>query len=311
MASDCRLTFWGVRGSSPLSGSQFLKYGGNTASLTLRTPQNSLIFLDAGTGIRFAETEIDTLANQVFLLLSHSHADHIQGMGMTRLPFLKDQVGYESTLLKIVGPNGITTALERFYDGEYIWPVHFSKDPSHHNRFVGIDYDTIHEIKKDGETIYIDSSTTIETKFGNHPVKSGVILYKIQIENENTKRTIVYATDNEFDFLDRKTPNESHDQYKQQYIDYIKNADLLIADAQYSEADYKRKFQGYGHSFPQQILMLASQAGVRKVYLTHHHNYTDGQLDNLQEEINNWAISQEITTEFTLAREGDTEKFEF
>jgi hypothetical protein len=46
-----QIKFFGVRGSAPIADKKYLKYGGNTSSITVRTPENSLLFLDAGSGL--------------------------------------------------------------------------------------------------------------------------------------------------------------------------------------------------------------------------------------------------------------------
>jgi phosphoribosyl 1,2-cyclic phosphodiesterase len=73
------LTFWGVRGSIPTPVAENLGYGGNTACISIRSGDQPLVILDAGTGIRalgntLSETE------RVHLFLTHFHWDHIQGI---------------------------------------------------------------------------------------------------------------------------------------------------------------------------------------------------------------------------------------
>ena len=47
-----KLTVWGARGSTPVSGPEYLVYGGDTTCLEVRTRNNEVIILDAGTGIQ-------------------------------------------------------------------------------------------------------------------------------------------------------------------------------------------------------------------------------------------------------------------
>ena len=47
-----QITCWGSRGSIPVSGKAYLKYGGDTTSLEIRTKNDDIIAVDAGTGIR-------------------------------------------------------------------------------------------------------------------------------------------------------------------------------------------------------------------------------------------------------------------
>ena len=46
------IRFWGTRGSIPVSGKEFVKYGGDTTCVEIRTKNDEIIIVDAGTGIR-------------------------------------------------------------------------------------------------------------------------------------------------------------------------------------------------------------------------------------------------------------------
>src|SRR3954466_14858115 len=84
-----QLRFWGTRGSIPTPGPHTVRYGGNTPCVEVRTDTDSLVILDAGTGIRElgrsllerAGTETGPskpIAADIFL--THAHWDHIQGI---------------------------------------------------------------------------------------------------------------------------------------------------------------------------------------------------------------------------------------
>jgi phosphoribosyl 1,2-cyclic phosphodiesterase len=79
-----RIKFYGVRGSLPVSGREFLKYGGNTTCLSIfREDVNRIAIIDAGTGIRKLGKEIINNGlnqNIINILFSHFHWDHIQGL---------------------------------------------------------------------------------------------------------------------------------------------------------------------------------------------------------------------------------------
>ena len=47
-----RIKCWGSRGSIPVSGAEYLKYGGDTTCMEIRTQSGEIIIVDAGTGIR-------------------------------------------------------------------------------------------------------------------------------------------------------------------------------------------------------------------------------------------------------------------
>jgi len=46
------ITCWGSRGSIPVSGSEYLRYGGDTTCLEIRSKDGDILIVDAGTGIR-------------------------------------------------------------------------------------------------------------------------------------------------------------------------------------------------------------------------------------------------------------------
>ena len=71
--------FWGVRGSIASPGSTTVRYGGNTACVSVGVGKKRLVVLDAGTGIRPLGNTLQASAETIFVLLSHSHWDHIQG----------------------------------------------------------------------------------------------------------------------------------------------------------------------------------------------------------------------------------------
>jgi hypothetical protein len=58
-----------------------VRYGGNTTCIEIRTDNNELIILDAGTGIfPLSQTLLTELPVQANVLITHSHWDHIQGL---------------------------------------------------------------------------------------------------------------------------------------------------------------------------------------------------------------------------------------
>ena len=74
-----RLTFYGVRGSIPTPGADFVRYGGNTACVHIELEDGTDIVLDSGTGIRLLSAQLIQKTSPINILLSHNHWDHIQG----------------------------------------------------------------------------------------------------------------------------------------------------------------------------------------------------------------------------------------
>lgn len=77
-----RLTFLGVRGSTPAPGADFVRYGGHTSCVTVAADATSQpqIVLDAGTGIRLLSQLLAPDAFTGSILISHLHWDHVQGI---------------------------------------------------------------------------------------------------------------------------------------------------------------------------------------------------------------------------------------
>jgi phosphoribosyl 1,2-cyclic phosphodiesterase len=76
-----KVRFWGVRGSIASPGPNTVRYGGNTTCIEIRTDDNELIILDAGTGIfPLSQTLLAELPLTANVLITHSHWDHIQGL---------------------------------------------------------------------------------------------------------------------------------------------------------------------------------------------------------------------------------------
>ena len=78
-----RVTFYGVRGSTPAPGPDTARYGGNTSCVEVRLADDSLLVLDAGTGMRKLGGALSSnggLTSPVHLLLSHTHWDHVLGL---------------------------------------------------------------------------------------------------------------------------------------------------------------------------------------------------------------------------------------
>jgi len=50
--NNAKLTFWGVRGSTPTLDRETWRYGGNTPCLELTAPGGTKFILDCGTGLR-------------------------------------------------------------------------------------------------------------------------------------------------------------------------------------------------------------------------------------------------------------------
>ena len=75
-----KITFFGVRGSTPCAGLEHGQYGGHTSCVMAEAGDHIIIF-DAGSGIYDASRiALDNPSKKIFLFFSHVHLDHIMGL---------------------------------------------------------------------------------------------------------------------------------------------------------------------------------------------------------------------------------------
>ena len=89
MQTTGTVTVLGARGSFPVTGRDFLEYGGNTSCFLLDLGGETVI-LDAGSGLTSLGTGVSLPGGRkhIHILLSHPHLDHI--MGLFSFPLLHD-----------------------------------------------------------------------------------------------------------------------------------------------------------------------------------------------------------------------------
>lgn len=239
-----KLTIYGVRGSVPLAGSAYAIYGGATSCYRLDIGGKQ-IYLDAGSGIIPASFDI---AKSTYILLSHLHLDHIQG-----LPFFSGLTHGESRI-HIYGNvgdatnySGIQAAVNGVF-GKPFWPLTIDEYPAN------IDWQDITV----GGSFSIGGDITVATMASHHP--GGSIIYRVTAED----KTVVYATDFE------------HGSAKdEELIRFAKDCDVLIYDGQYTQEEY-RKYRGYGHSTKEQGLEILDACGGKQILYSHYHTtHTD------------------------------------
>jgi phosphoribosyl 1,2-cyclic phosphodiesterase len=234
---------WGSRGSIPVSGKQYLRYGGNTTCIEIRTNDNKILIIDAGSGIREAGNNLIAAGYRDFtLLLTHAHWDHIMGF-----PFFKPIYSPE-TNLNIWGcpfaRNSIKEMLSSIMTAPH-FPVNFDSIRAN------ISYqDTCVEH-------YTLGSMVITPIPLSHPNQGTG--YKF----EEDGKCFVFLTDNELSYK-----HEGGLDF-QKYLEFSSGADLLIHDAEYKEDEYI-KTRGWGHSCYTDALNLAMHAGVKNLGLFHH-----------------------------------------
>jgi ribonuclease BN (tRNA processing enzyme) len=89
-------------------------------------------------------------------------------------------------------------------------------------------------------------------------------------------------------------------------MDFIRDADLLIADAQYTEDEYPQKV-GWGHSSVPLLLEVAFKSHVKQLAIFHHDpQHSDNFLDDLWMKNRSLLHVKDQKMELFWAREGMT-----
>jgi phosphoribosyl 1,2-cyclic phosphodiesterase len=115
-------------------------------------------------------------------------------------------------------------------------------------------------------------------------------------------KTFAFLTDNELEFTHPggKTPED--------YAAFSRGADLLVHDADYTDAEYPRR-RTWGHSTWQQALALALKAEVRALGLFHHNqDRYDLELDRIVAECGRLARRAGSKLKVFAVREGQEVK---
>ena len=278
-----RLTFYGVRGSIPSPGPEFVKYGGNTACVHIELDDGTDIILDAGTGIKNLGDKLLSKQNDIHILLSHNHWDHIQGF-----PFFAPI--YQANRNIFITP-GMTTykegdAVLQQMSGSY-FPVHYS------SLSANVEIRPI----PDGQNAWELNSASIFRYPMNHPGSGSAYL----IEADGAK--IAYITDNELYPPYRKETDFL------QWVNFAMGADLIIHDAQYLVSDMPGK-SGWGHSIAEEAVKLALACGARKLALySHDHIRTDDQVDEIESHCKDVIEVAESDLDVFASREGQVITF--
>ena len=254
-----RVTFCGVRGSTPAPGPDFVRYGGHTSCVALsRGDDPPGLLLDAGTGITAVTPLLDGLPFTGSILLGHLHWDHTHG-----IPFFLG--GRDATRIELFLPEqggSAEAVLERCFS-----PPHFPIVPSELGpgwSFAGLD-EGVHEVEG-----YRVLAREIPHKggrtFGYRVSHGGASLAYL---SDHSPTSVGPGPDG---------LGERHDAV----LELASGADVLITDAQHLAS----QFPGVGflgHASVEYDVEVAREAGVRTLILFHHDPWrTDDEVDEIE-----------------------------
>ena len=270
MNKDFTVKFWGVRGSYPTPGANTVKYGGNTSCVEVNAGGRTII-LDAGTGIIPLGRELVKKQNlELLILFSHLHHDHTQGF-----PFFVPAYIPKSKL-HIYGPGGTAETVKHVLEHNQssdTFPISLRDMASNkdiqslrESQVIVWDEDGVRVVESISNGVLSVSKdpspeAVVIRIHKSHAHPGGVYHYRIEYQG----KSVVYATDTEgYVGMDRKL------------INFTRNADVLIHDAQYSDDHYYgclagfSSTQGFGHSTATMAGQVAASAETGQLILFHH-----------------------------------------
>ncbi len=268
-----KVTFFGTRGSIPVADPEFSRFGGNTSCVMLTFETGRIAFLDAGTGLRKAGRHMHACGveqhDNLFIGLSHTHWDHIQGF-----PFFEPAYDARRTItVALPGRTGSRLDLESVFTTQMqqdFFPVPLTGMGSR-----------VHFWQPTTGGLDLPAPVRVETS--RHPHPGGAYGYRVH----EGPRSVVYVTDVEHG--NRIVP---------EVVELARGADLLIHDAQYTPEEL-RSHRGWGHSSWVQAVEVALEAKVKRLALFHHDpDHDDAFLARVEVE------AQRLFSEAFMAREG-------
>lgn len=243
----------GARGTLPVGGRRFEKYGGRTSCYCLKT-NRGLIIIDAGTGISLLDETKDEALLPATVLFTHFHLDHLIG-----LPFLK-RINNDKSSLNLMAdslrrPN-LRLALQNLFAPPF-WPAPITQtaaNPAFNDLPAGVDKFKLYGVQVSWCPLY-------------HPQNS--LAYRLQTKDWS----VAVVTDHECGIS----------RMDDLLLQFCTGADFLIYDAQYTPGELKKR-RGWGHSSWAEGAEIAAKAKVGELIFTHHdYKREDDEIDAMEE----------------------------
>lgn len=294
-----KVKFWGVRGSIASPGPQTARYGGNTTCIEIRTDNNELIILDAGTGIfPLSQTLLAELPVKANVFISHSHWDHIQGLPFFIPNFIPGNVLRLHGAFDPVSGKGVEQVMSVQLQYSY-FPVREAEMKAR------IEYETLHP----EQSIQVGSAT-VTPYLLNHPV----INFGYRIEANG--KSVFFTGDHEPPYNIYDPTDDEYAEYQafvddkeQSILKAMRGVDVLIADTSYTAQEYPAK-KGWGHGTFTSSIQTAHKAGAKVLFCTHHEPTRN---DDALEAVFAQALADNPLPpggpDIRLAREGESYEF--
>jgi phosphoribosyl 1,2-cyclic phosphodiesterase len=242
------VTFWGVRGSTPCDGHQFDRYGGNTSCVEIGSDGHDPVILDLGTGLRSYGEQLatDGLLDgyRASVLLTHLHWDHIQG-----LPFFAP-LSAGGGSVTVFGPEQADGPLDDVFRG-VMSPPYFPITPEQLNGDVAFEAVSNDDFAANG--------AKVKARWVRHT--DPTLGFRVDIEGFS----VAYLSDHG----PGTVPDDPDLYVPDAVLELCDGADLVIHDAQHTDAEYEFK-RNWGHCTVDYAIHVAREAGARELALFHH-----------------------------------------
>lgn len=219
-------------------------FGGNSSCVEIDVGGDEYILCDAGSGLRVFGNHILTRQGpsrprHYHLFMSHLHWDHIMGF-----PFFTPAY-IPGNIVTIYGCHSQLEEAFRRQQAEPCFPVPFDQLGAI-IEFVTLQPNQVHRV----------AGVAVTPQLQLHGGDS----YGYRFESHG--KSVVYSTDSEHKLED---PAET-----ERFIEFFRNADLVIFDAMYSLAEAISVKEDWGHSSNVVGVELCQLAGARHLCLFHH-----------------------------------------
>lgn len=256
-----------------------MRYGGNTACVSVEVGAEAPIVLDLGTGLRPLGHDLEErygLDAPIGLtaFLTHLHWDHIIGLPFCR-PILR-----LGGVMEVYGPPQDGTPLCEVMDRVVVPPFFPVQVKELHGSI------TFSEVADD--VVAVGSAKVTARRVPHVGTTLG-----FRIEANGT--SVAYVSDHQA-AMDLTTISDA-------VLELCDGADLVIHDAQYTEEEFAVKAT-WGHSTVAYAVKVAAEAGAKHLVLYHHDPlHDDAELDRLVEGATS-AVGASRLDAVTAAAEG-------
>lgn len=254
-----KIQFWGVRGSIPAPGPDTIRYGGNTACVSVHTRDGGLIIIDMGTGLMHLGNALlagsfGAGSGRASILLSHTHWDHIQGLGFFAPVFVAGNA------FTVWGPGGSPEVLEAILEGQMA--PNFSPLQSLKNFSAAFDVKAV----VPGVPFEAEGLTVVARQHAHGA--STALAFRIA----EAGRTFVYASD---------VGQPADAGPDRDAIAFYQGADVLLHDSTYKPSDQAtRRNRGFSSCDDAAVAAIAARA--RRLVMFHYdQDYGDDDVDDL------------------------------